>query len=539
MTVKTGQVWAGVVAALGTAGGTAALTGGTATLYVNGTANAAAVALGTAYPYSWTVTLPVLTAGQSVSMYVAGTVDSTWTGSVVREDDSDTARISEVKTDTAAILTGVTLNTSILSPVGGTATGNGAADGTTLVDTTRTEATDYFNNLAVQITSGANIGLSRTIKAYTNGTGFTVFPAFPSQVLSGVTYRVISAVVYQPGISVVKNHPAIVEPDNAISLGISLVTNAGRPLITDLTVGTITITRIRGAVSTEIVSAAACTAYLGNIFYSYTFPAASWAAGDLYQAVMTGQYVTVNGIVYALSAVVMDGRVTREVAIKADTAAILLDTGTDGVLIAAAGTVSIADAVWDEMIAGHVDAGSTGKKLTDASAAGDPWSAVSRTITGGTVTAVSGLTATTSISAAQAATVATGALALRTYHTFSQAITSTSTAALNTATKLWLAIKREHEDADSASIAFIEVAGGLTYLAGAAYATTTNGSLTVTGSSGAWVITAKLEEAATALLTAYIGESLVAECKALISGDTVSVWDGTAAISGGIVRAYV
>jgi len=34
---------------------------------------------------------------------------------------------------------------------------------------------------------------------------------------------------------------------------------------------------------------------------------------------------------------------------------------------------AIADAVWDEAIAAHVIAGSTGKKLTDASAMGDPW----------------------------------------------------------------------------------------------------------------------------------------------------------------------
>jgi hypothetical protein len=34
----------------------------------------------------------------------------------------------------------------------------------------------------------------------------------------------------------------------------------------------------------------------------------------------------------------------------------------------------VADAVWDELIAGHAGAGSTGAKLTSAAAAGDPWS---------------------------------------------------------------------------------------------------------------------------------------------------------------------
>lgn len=97
MTVKSAQVWAGLVQTLGTAGGTAAMTGGTAALYVNGTVNAAAVTLGTVNPYSWIVTLPALTAGQSVSMWIAGTIDSTWTAAVVREDVSDTYRTSDIQ----------------------------------------------------------------------------------------------------------------------------------------------------------------------------------------------------------------------------------------------------------------------------------------------------------------------------------------------------------------------------------------------------------------------------------------------------------
>jgi len=61
-------------------------------------------------------------------------------------------------------------------------------------------------------------------------------------------------------------------------------------------------------------------------------------------------------------------------AIKGDTAAILLDTGTDGVVIPAATIAAIVDAVWDEATSGHSTAGTTGKALTDAGSAGDPWS---------------------------------------------------------------------------------------------------------------------------------------------------------------------
>lgn len=67
-------------------------------------------------------------------------------------------------------------------------------------------------------------------------------------------------------------------------------------------------------------------------------------------------------------------------AVKTDTAATLADTGTDGVVVAAASKTGYelsaagVDAIWDEPTAGHATAGTTGKALTDAGSAGDPWS---------------------------------------------------------------------------------------------------------------------------------------------------------------------
>lgn len=140
---------------------------------------------------------------------------------------------------------------------------------------------------------------------------------------------------------------------------------------------------------------------------------------------------------------------------------------------------------------------------------------------------------TVAISATQATSVASGSLAVQTYHTFSQAITSTSTAALNTATKIWLAAKTRASDTDAQAQVFIEAAGGLTVLAGAAYTTTGHGTLVLTGSSGAWVLTAGLDEVATGMLTAGWYQ---AEIKALVDDSTVSVWNGVMVVSAGIVR---
>jgi hypothetical protein len=50
-------------------------------------------------------------------------------------------------------------------------------------------------------------------------------------------------------------------------------------------------------------------------------------------------------------------------AVKADTAAILGDTGTSGVVLSAAAEAQLVDAIWDELQAGHTAAGSFGKRL--------------------------------------------------------------------------------------------------------------------------------------------------------------------------------
>lgn len=58
-------------------------------------------------------------------------------------------------------------------------------------------------------------------------------------------------------------------------------------------------------------------------------------------------------------------------AVKSDTAAVLLDTGTDGVVVAAASKTGYAlstagvDAIWDEATSGHVTAGTYGVAVTD------------------------------------------------------------------------------------------------------------------------------------------------------------------------------
>lgn len=285
----------------------------------------------------------------------------------------------DLTTARAGYLDALTVIQNVLTPVGGTTSGNGVIGGTTVVDATRPEGADYFNGLGLNITSGACAGQTKTIVDFAGGT-FTVNPPFSAQIVTGVTYRVVTAMVYQPGIVTVPSFDATVEPDTYSEVGQTIITNNGVPLAADLTVGVIAISRIRAGVSSVIVAAGTCLKVDGHIYYAYTFPAASWQAGDTYLAVMTGQQVIVNGITYPLSLMTFKGRVSREAVIGAqitnldgDVVAVAAQiTNLDGDVVAVAAQVTnldsdvaalpdcldIADCVWDEILAGHILPGS-------------------------------------------------------------------------------------------------------------------------------------------------------------------------------------
>lgn len=146
--------------------------------------------------------------------------------------------------------------------------------------------------------------------------------------------------------------------------------------------------------------------------------------------------------------------------------------------------------------------------------------------------------ATVQITATQAAQVATGQLSMYSYITFSQAISSDSTLALP-GTKMWWAVKENTSDDDTAALVFVEYTDGLTIVDGSTDGgfSSTDGSITVAGGSGAWTITLRMEENATALL-ADKNSTYAYELKALVSGDTHIISTGKCTINTGIVQAY-
>ena len=444
--------------------------------------------------------------------------------------DSDTLETLSDQMDT--MLTGITLNTLIISPVGGTTDSDGAADGTTLLDSSRAEATDHWNGLSVEITSGDYLGQTRTIEGFVNGVGFSFAAnqAFGGQIVSGVTYRVISAIVYQPGLTVVKNFPTTVEPDTSCLMGIAIVTNAGQPSIANLTVGTITINRIRAGASTPIVAGAACVAAIGNIFYSYTFPSADWQAGDLYQAILIGQKVAVNGITYDLSMVILDGRVTREAAIQTDTAAILLDTGTNGVVLA---NDAITAAKYDESTAYPLtaaDAGATEVARTGADA--------------DTLETLSDQSDLIYALLQQADVQVVSAAAgddFDVYRYTTWSITQTVTGDLTGASLLWFSIKEGVQDDDDAALLRIEKTAKMIRWnkAEVAAGDETLGTMAVTydGGTGKSTIVVTVSKTITGALAAM--PDIAWDLKKDVTGVATPVVIGTCSIKDIVTRAVV
>ena len=115
-------------------------------------------------------------------------------------------------------------------------------------------------------------------------------------------------------------------------------------------------------------------------------------------------------------------------------------------------TAAAVDAVWDELTAGHAVAGSTGKALSDAGAAGDPWAAATRTLTSSAAATLAAVTGST-------ITITRGDTA---------SIALTGLGSLAGHAEIWLTVKKDEDDADADSILQIKHTSGLAYLNGAA-----------------------------------------------------------------------
>lgn len=181
-----------------------------------------------------------------------------------------------------------------------------------------------------------------------------------------------------------------------------------------------------------------------------------------------------------------------------------------------------ADAVWDEALSGHTTAGTAGKSLSDASAAGNPWEAPVRTLT---------------MSAAQIREVTAGSdLVIRQGDTWEQPITGLGSLVGRTA--LYFTVKRQLSDTDARALLQIEEGEGLLRINQAAPASPVvagDASITVDDES-AGDVTLRIEARAAAALLAEDG-TFAYDIKAVFASDVNTKTEGNATITAAVTRA--
>ena len=219
----------------------------------------------------------------------------------------------------------------------------------------------------------------------------------------------------------------------------------------------------------------------------------------------------------------------------------------------------IADQVWDEAIAGHAVAGSTGAALSAAGSAGDPWAtAIPGAYTSGQAGYQQGTTVTSAltsiIAAIAAAPAAVWAYVTRTLTQSASTVASAVAGSDITAhrgdqlsaaltslgaipadrTAFWFTVKSDLDDDDDESTIQIEETDGLLYLNGAA-ATAAQGSLTVDveadGDVTVWLSDAATAELATTGGIYYDLQYLDA------TGEATTLASGTFKVTADVTRA--
>lgn len=111
--------------------------------------------------------------------------------------------------------------------------------------------------------------------------------------------------------------PRNVEVDNDVTAGVTVYDPGGGIVpAADITGGTYTIERIRGAAAAGIVGPAASSVADGLVFAGYDFPGADWDVGDIFIFTFEGIAIDIGGTITNLPPVQMYGRVVREADIQ-------------------------------------------------------------------------------------------------------------------------------------------------------------------------------------------------------------------------------
>jgi hypothetical protein len=199
-------------------------------------------------------------------------------------------------------------------------------------------------------------------------------------------------------------------------------------------------------------------------------------------------------------------------------------TGADVGGIPIPSAAAVADAVWDEVLADHDAAGSTGEALGNVGGGGgasaaDIWAHATRTLTAATV-------------AGPSAEIDGGAITA--YRGDSLSVSLTGLGNITARTKLWFTAKGRKSAADSQSELQVIEGTGLTYVAGAEAQTPANGALTVTNATTG-AVTLTFAAAETAKMTRE--GTLFWDVQMLTASGVTTLATGTLTFAADVTRA--
>lgn len=223
---------------------------------------------------------------------------------------------------------------------------------TTMVDAALTQAdTDYWKGSLIVFTSGTISGQARLITAFTPGSDTVTFSPATTQAVGTNTY--------------------IIVPKGRSDIELWQGTAAGTPATTAAVVDAVWDEALSGHTTAGSAGKALSDAGSAGDPWSTALPGA-YGAGTAGKIIGDNINATISSRASQTSVDTVDDFLDTEIAaIKAKTDNLPAAPAATGDIPSAA---TIADAVWDEALSGHTTAGSAGKALGDAGAAGDPWS---------------------------------------------------------------------------------------------------------------------------------------------------------------------
>jgi hypothetical protein len=174
MSIKSGQAAAGSFVTVNGTGLLTAATGTpTGTLHVNGVANGASLTVTGANPYKWAVTLPALSAGDIVQVYITATISAVNSGGFVWAEVADTKRVSDL-VDAAAAPSASAIDTQLSGTHGAGQWGGSAGSGAISKTLTIDDGTTVLDGVFVWVTSDIG-GASTVASGYTDSLGHVTF----------------------------------------------------------------------------------------------------------------------------------------------------------------------------------------------------------------------------------------------------------------------------------------------------------------------------------------------------------------------------